>query len=81
MTIKKKVSGNFSHALFSLSTHDDLAIQALLWLYMVRFRAIGSALHTQIEDDLKYRSIKFMEQTSPCIPVNTVHIIKNDTVI
>jgi len=35
------VSVKFSHALFSLlSTHDDLVIQAFVWLHMVRFRTI-----------------------------------------
>jgi len=38
---KKTVSVNFSHALFSLFfTHDDLVMQALFWLSMVRFRGI-----------------------------------------
>jgi len=32
---KKTVSMNFSHAVFSLLfRHDDLVIQALVWLYM-----------------------------------------------
>jgi len=35
------VSVNFSHALFSLlSTHDDLVMQAIVLLCVVRFRAI-----------------------------------------
>lgn len=38
---KKPVSVNFSCALFSLLfTHDDLVMQALFWLSMVRFRGI-----------------------------------------
>jgi len=38
---KKIVSLNFSHALFTLlSTHDHSAMQALVWLFMVLFRAI-----------------------------------------
>jgi hypothetical protein len=38
---KKLVSVNFSHALFSLlSTHDDLVMQAFVWLPMVWFKAI-----------------------------------------
>jgi hypothetical protein len=37
---KKFVSVNFSHALFSLlSEHDDLAMQALVWLHMFWFVA------------------------------------------
>jgi len=35
---EKIVSINFSHAL--LSTHDNLAMQALVWLCIGQFRAI-----------------------------------------
>jgi len=35
------MSVKFNHALYSiLSTHNDLAMKALVWLYMVWFRAI-----------------------------------------
>jgi len=35
------VSVNLTHVLFSLLfTHDDLAMQAFVWLHMVWFRAI-----------------------------------------
>jgi len=35
------VSVNFRHAVFSLlSTHDDLVMQAFVWLHTVQFKAI-----------------------------------------
>jgi len=37
---KKTVSGNFSHALFSLSTHNDMVMQGLVWLHTVQLRVI-----------------------------------------
>ena len=38
---KKIMSVNFSHSLFFLSfTHDDLVMQALVWLSMVQFSVI-----------------------------------------
>ena len=40
-TKKKIVSVIFSHAVFPLlSIHDNLVMQTLVWLHMVRFRAI-----------------------------------------
>jgi hypothetical protein len=37
------VFGNFSHALLSLlCTHEDLEMQALVWLCMVQFTVTGS---------------------------------------
>jgi len=37
---KKTVSVNFSHAVFSLLfIHDNLVMQALVWLHEVQFRA------------------------------------------
>jgi len=37
---KKTVSGNFSHAVFSLLfIHDNLVMQTLVWLHVVQFRA------------------------------------------
>jgi len=38
---KRIVTVKFSNAVFSLSsTHDDLSMQALVWLHMVQFRVI-----------------------------------------
>jgi len=35
------MSVNVSHAVYSiLSTHNDLAMKALVWLYIVSFKAI-----------------------------------------
>jgi len=44
---KKIVSVTFSHALLSLShsTHDNLALQALVWLHMIQFRMIRLVLN------------------------------------
>jgi len=47
-------------------SHDDLAVQALVWLHTVRLRATGLAqsslaLHTCIYDDLKYLTAKCKE--------------------
>jgi len=72
---EKIVSVNFSHAL--LSTHDNLAMQALVWLCMGQFRTIQFgvfwfSVHTWISNDLAYLSTKFKEETSSCIGINTV---------
>jgi hypothetical protein len=46
---KKNVSVNFSHALFSvLCTHDDLAMQGLVWLCKMWFGASGANVRPHI---------------------------------
>jgi len=47
-------------------SHDEMAMQALVWLHVVRFRATGLtqsslAYHTQISDDQKYLTAKCKE--------------------
>jgi len=62
-----------------LSTHDDLVMQAEVWLCMVQFRATqfsavwsGLALHMRIYDDPTHLSTKFKGKTLSCIQTNVV---------
>jgi hypothetical protein len=55
---EKIMSVNFSWALFfRLSTHDDLAMQALVWLHIVSFtviQAIGTARFGTLYANLRW---------------------------
>jgi hypothetical protein len=75
---KKTLSVNFSHAMFSLlSTHDNLVMQALVWIHMMPFRAIRfgavwcSISYANLRDATSL-STKFKGKTSSCIQVNMV---------
>jgi len=70
---KKIWAVNFSNALFCLlSTHDDLAMQTLVWLCLVWFRAIRFGLaqfgasYVNL-NDLTYLSTKFKGKIMPGI--------------
>ena len=53
---KKKDCVNFSHSVFSLvSKHEDLAMQALVWLHMVRFRVIWC---DEVQFDASYANLR-----------------------
>jgi len=67
---KKTVLITFSHAVFSLlSTDDDLVMQALIWLHMVRFGA--SYVNLRQPHILKHQ-IQVKKKSLSCIRVDMV---------